>query len=199
MKNIKPVAIILLSITFAFSSCKKDGLLDPTAMVALNGRENPAASTAKSDMLSIGDIVRQADEIFFTDIDTAFSPNKPLTIHPRRVIYYAHRDTVNNRILMWATDIISAEGDLLDECGNFIRGRNTVLVKYIIKYPGHLWDDYDTIAYIPNAVMDAARKAIRAAYARGDYRQCYELFEEAYTFHPTTGEEYKRLMQKEEK
>ena len=42
----------------------------------------------------------------------------------------------------------------------------------------------DTIAYVPNEVLEKARKPIEEAFERGDYDAVYRIFNEAFTFLP---------------
>ena len=51
----------------------------------------------------------------------------------------------------------------------------------------------DTIAYIPNSVMQDLEQRITAAYDAGDYATCYRLFEDAFVFTPITGAEWLEL------
>lgn len=52
---------------------------------------------------------------------------------------------------------------------------------------------HDTIGYVPNTVLFAAKKAVRDAFAKEDWEECMRLFEEAYTFIPITGAEWLEL------
>ena len=42
----------------------------------------------------------------------------------------------------------------------------------------------DTIAYIPDAVINTARPLIESAFADENYNEVYRLFNEAFTFIP---------------
>ena len=54
------------------------------------------------------------------------------------------------------------------------------------------------IAYIPNAKMDEAQKAIRKAWEAKDNEEVYRLFNEAFTFIPITNNEWEALKAKGE-
>lgn len=54
------------------------------------------------------------------------------------------------------------------------------------------------IAYIPNAKMDEAQKAIRKAWEAKDNEEVYRLFNEAFTFIPITNNEWEALKEKGE-
>ena len=92
----------------------------------------------------------------------------------------------NPMLKMWGIDIITEEGEYLPY---FIESENIILISF------ELIDDAprDTIGYIPNSVMRTAETAIKAAYANGDTEAVYQLFNEAFTFRPITGAEYKTL------
>ena len=92
----------------------------------------------------------------------------------------------NPMLKMWGIDIITEEGEYLPY---FIESENIILISF------ELIDDAprDTIGYIPNSVMRTAETAIKAAYANGDTEAVYQLFNEAFTFRPITGAEYKAL------
>lgn len=92
----------------------------------------------------------------------------------------------NPMLKMWGIDIITEEGEYLPY---FIESENIILISF------ELIDDAprDTIGYIPNSVMRTAETAIKVAYANGDTEAVYQLFNEAFTFRPITGAEYKAL------
>ena len=49
----------------------------------------------------------------------------------------------------------------------------------------------DTIGYIPSAVLNKAKADIKEAFNAEDYDLCSALFEEAFTFLPITGEQWR--------
>lgn len=55
----------------------------------------------------------------------------------------------------------------------------------------------DTVAYIPNAVMDSMQPLMEAAFEKGnkdnDWSVLLHLFKNGYKFIPISGEEYKEL------
>lgn len=64
------------------------------------------------------------------------------------------------------------------------------------------WDDWkahynamiDTVAYIPNAVMDSMQPLMEQAFYDKDWNRCYDLFKNGYEFIPITGAEYMELV-----
>jgi hypothetical protein len=124
--------------------------------------------------------VKQTTEISFIWADI----NKPVG----RSFASEQRDTVSvpPKLLMWATDVIMLDGALQTD---FITAIDVVLVHY----DQDNFTGKDTIAYIPNSVLRTAETAIRAAYAAQDIEACYTVFNEAYTFTPITGAEWRAL------
>ncbi|MEG1623043.1 MAG: hypothetical protein RR330_06710, partial [Alistipes sp.] len=105
---------------------------------------------------------------------------------------YTQRDYVNERLMMWGDDIIvSTDGSLNN---GFIAGEDLILNRVIDEQKGTM----DTIAYIKNATLRTAEAAIRKAYAEKDYATIYKLFDEAFTFVPITGAEWRALKAKNE-
>lgn len=91
------------------------------------------------------------------------------------------------KLMMWATDVISEKGELVPD---FIEGNYFILLKFDLTISGA---PRDTLGYIPNSVVRAAETAIKKAYNEGDIDAIYKLFNEAFTFLPITGAEYKIL------
>lgn len=170
----KKLLLLLAVVAAVCCSCKDDegnGKLDPNALVYLNGVDRPTKANPNL-ALTVPEIVRECyilsfyNEIYQSQLQRGWSDNQ--------------RDTVNNRLLMWGTDIINQDGYISDE---FVTGIDVTF----------LTENLDTIAYIPNATLRVAEAAIREAYAAGNFAACYELFHTAFTFHPITGAEYKAL------
>ena len=101
----------------------------------------------------------------------------------------AQRDTISTvpKLLMWATDVITLNGDLQPE---FIEATDVLFVTFETIYSS---TPKDTIAYIPNATLRAAETIIREAYSAKDIEACYTAFNTAYTFTPITGAEWRAL------
>ena len=179
MKKIFYILILAVSIV----SCKKDnnGKLDPNAMISIRPSSGSANVQTKAAIhLSNYEVVRQARNISF--YSTTFSG--PGT----RAFDSKQRDTVNLRLLMWGTDIIDQFGNYVSD---FIEGRDFVIRRNLM--PNAPYPVWDTIAYIPNSVIVAARSQIRAAYDRSDYETVYSLFNTAFTFTPISGIEWREL------
>jgi len=72
---------------------------------------------------------------------------------------------------MLGIDVISADG-------NYYRDLTYAFDVFIVN------TDRDTIAYVPNEVINDARIAIEAAFADDNYTEVYDLFNTAFTFLP---------------
>lgn len=181
----RPLYLLSLIILTSLISCGKDdggttkGRLDPNAMISLRpaiGVKSEAVIT-NPDHLTAKEIVEQAHAM-------RFESNYGGLI---RGFSEVMRDIPNTRLLMLGEDIISQNGEYVP---NFIEGYDIVFIREISPNPNFL---VDTIAYIPNVTLRAAETAIKAAFAKEDYAACYKLFDEAFTFIPITGEEWRAL------
>lgn len=183
MKNLFAVTFlaVLAAASVALFSCNNSksgkGKLDPNAKVYISAAPGvrSVADSDKPGHLSAREIVKQAQVMCMDSVKS-------------RGVGDWQRDTANNRLLMASTDIISTEGEL----GNFfIKARDIIFVT-INEYNS----PKDTIAYISNKTMEVAEKKIRAAFDANDHDACYKLFEEAFTFVPINGEEWRALKAK---
>ncbi|MEG1759563.1 MAG: hypothetical protein RR258_03990 [Alistipes sp.] len=179
--------LLLLIAVVAMVACDKDNnkVWDANAMISLRCAKGARSteSPANPNHLSALEIVKQAEVIIqdWQGYQTrgGFAP--------------AQRDYVNERLLMWSTAIIDpAHGGYQ---ADWIEARNTVLARDLGGIAEYI---EDTIAYIPNRVLIAAQKIIKPAYDRGDYDLVYKTFNEAFTFIPITGAEYRALEAKGE-
>ena len=183
MKN-----LLLLSILFiAFAACSSDdennNVLDSDAMISLRPAAGTKAST-NPEHLSGLEIVKQATGVKLWNKD--MNPDNAIG----RGFADAQRDTVNVRLLMWGTDIIDQDGKYVPD---FIEGEDLVLVMH---HDNNI--DMDTIGYIKNTTLRTAETQIKEAFEKKDYAKCYEIFDEAFTFLPITGTEWRELKAKNE-
>lgn len=181
MKNLLSTIVLVACAVSVFTACRKDdnkGKLDPSAKVYISPAPGVKAAAANPEHLSAREIVLQARMISWPHNDNEEK-------HYRLGVDDWNRDTVNNRLMLSSTHVISYEGEL---ALTFIGAHDMVLVLLNDELMAR-----DTIAYIPNHTIIEADKAIRAAYAREDYASCYKLFETAFRFIPITGEEWRDL------
>lgn len=172
--------IIVAIATLFFTACQKDGgsMLRPDAKLALNAATSKAETNPEH--LTARELVEKTTAIHAgNDWDRGFASEQ--------------RDFVNNRLMMWGSDVITGEGTLSE---TFISMSDVVLEHWpTLHTPEWVDEGYecDTIAYIPNAVLRQAETKIRAAYAAENYDEVYKLFNDAYTFYPITGAEWRAL------
>lgn len=174
--------IFATALVLMLAGCSKEPTqqLNPNAMISIRA-DLTATSLTKAGHLSNLEIIRQAYDMNWH--------NEQLSgTQIIRGIIDAHRDEVNLRILMWGTDIIDQDGNYVTD---FIEGKDFVIRRNLVP-PGQN-PVYDTIAYIPQSIIMAARTHIRTAYDQGDYRTVYDLFDHAFTFRATTGAEWRAL------
>lgn len=181
MKQLILLAAAVIGV--ALTSCKKEsnnGRLDPNAKVALN----PAPGTV------LGSVAPSK----------AYDPENPEHLTARQIVEKAdalisdggimgigdwNRDFEHNRIVGSSTWVVAQNGTLETA---LITSHNNILVTLA---PGNI--PIDTIAYIPNSVMESLERQITAAYEAEDYATCYRLFEDGFVFTPTTGTEWLEL------
>lgn len=176
----KKVIILILLVTL-FTACEKDnkGRLDPNAMISIW----PAGhvGTKAGEHLSDYEIVRQTWDM------SLYNPDN-ITGNAVRGFSKNQRDTINNRLLMWGTDIINSHGEYVPD---FIEGYDIVIRRDLD--PDPLKIIYDTIAYVPNSVITSARTQIQAAFAEQNFTAVYAIFDSAFVFIPVTGAEWRAL------
>lgn len=174
MRNLLFLGIILL-----LTGCdkEKNSKLDPSAMISIRAAQSNRASG--EGHLSALEIVQKTSLMQWRTKELG-------GLKPERGFADSQRDFANERLLMWGTDIINVAGRYVPD---FIEGFDMVLVMAKAE------DDArgDTIAYIPNGVLRAAKEIIKPAFDREDYATCYKVFDEAFTFIPITGAEWRAL------
>lgn len=167
--------ILLLTVGTLLASCEKEnngGRLDPNATVALNPAPGTKTDTPENPQhMTARQIIEQADALISSIGITGIAD--------------WNRDLERNRIVMSSTWVIRQNGDL--EVYS-LQDRNQILVT--LDNQNH---PIDTIAYIPNSVMQSLEQQITAAYNAEDYATCYRLFEDGFVFTPITGAEWLEL------
>jgi len=185
---------LFLAIAAVLASCKTDEpkvfQIKATDMISIKPATSAmrAAMRAKSTTghLSALEIVKKTTEISLIMHGGTYEGVKA-----GRSFASEQRDTISEmpKLLMWATDVITLDGQLQVGVGGFIDATDVVFVNYNLSTPKMR----DTIAYISNASLRAAETAIRAAYVVKDMEACYAIFNAAYTFVPITGAEWRTL------
>ena len=181
----KKIALVIAAAALILASCsKEDGrITDPNAKLSLRPAAGVTLKSGNPAHLTAYEIVKRTNSIAFINEKVY---DKPL----ERGFGDEQRDFVNNRLLLFATDVINEDGSIrLD----FIEGRDFVLYEmyWVGSTDGHM--QRDTIAYLPNSVVRAAETEIKSAYNSGNYKECYRLMDEAFRFTPITGAEWREL------
>lgn len=158
--------------------------IDPNSKVFVKQADLNVKSATAEGHLSAMEIVKKAN--FIAYYNTGFSDSPIYATWPGK-------DTISSEpaLLRFAADIIydrTGYGDygLQHE---FIDGYDFVICS------GTSWKELDTLAYIPNANMTAAKQAINEALLAQDTAAVYEIFKNAFKFVPITGSEYRILIQ----
>lgn len=179
--------LILVSIIAIIAiSCSKENngfVKDPNAKLSLRPAVGVTLKSDNPSHLSAYEIVKRTWEISFIN-------KKVYDLPLARGFGESQRDYTNNRLLLFATDVINEDGSLkLD----FIEGSDFILYE---QYWVGGTDGYmkkDTIAYLQNSEVRAAEIAIKSAYSNKNYNECYRLMDDAFRFKPITGAEWRSL------
>jgi hypothetical protein len=171
MKKILFLTVVALVL---FAGCDKNedpnsgkGKLDPNAMITLK----PAASArAAAKGLTGLEVVEQALSIKWQTHYGAMGYTDEVK-DIGRSFNEQQKDYETPALLMLGVDVITQEG-------KYERTFTNAFNVFITNNQG------DTIAYIPDAVINAARPLIEAAYDDENYTEVYRLFNEAFTFLP---------------
>ncbi len=130
--------------------------------------------------LSALEIVKQGDMIKFLVI---YYNNKKVEkpFYSNRGFSENQKDFTIPALKMWGTDIIDQDGAFVKD---FIYGEDVVVTNR---------ETGDTLAYIPNQVLREVREPLETAYNEQRYEDVYRMFDEAFTFKPVTGAEWREL------
>ncbi len=176
--------LYLLTIAIAFVACdgnepnvkKAIGKLDPNATITIRpakGVKQKAPGTAATGQipgLTALEVVKQATSIHYQShyFDNRYHEElKDISRGFREDM----KDFTTPALKMLGIDVISANGE-------YYRDLTYSKNVYIVREGG------DTIARIPDEVINSARPLIEAAYNDSNYTEVYRLFDEAFTFQP---------------
>lgn len=167
--------ILFLSVFALLASCEKDdpvidkGQLDPNAMITIRPAKGVQLRSTVPGLTAL-EIVEQALAIKW---QTHYSNNQyeDEAIDNARSFRESDKDYNTPALLMPSFDVITVEGD-------YYRSFTYAFNVFITDNQG------DTIAYVPDEVINAARPLIETAYENEDYTEVYRLFDEAFTFLP---------------
>ena len=172
--------IYLFVVVLLMAACKgnepQKKVFDSNAMIVIRGQQGQGGSPAQRAMidgLTDLEIVQKAGNIKFTSHWMGNSYyGKAIEI--ARTFGDKDKDFNKPALLMQGVDIIAYD-----------EGKNFITKDFIYGYNVFITDTLnDTIAYVPNEVLENARKPIEEAWERGDYDAIYRMFNEAFTFLP---------------
>ena len=172
--------IYLFTVVLLMAACKgnepQNKRFDPNAMIVIRGQQTQGVSPSQKAMidgLTDLEIVQKAGNIKWTSNWMGNSYyEKALEI--ARMFSDSKKDFKKPALLMQGIDIIAYD-----------EGKNFITKDFIYGYDVFITDTLnDTIAYVPNEVLEKARKPIEEAFERGDYDAVYRMFNEAFTFLP---------------
>lgn len=194
MKKLLLILCVAL-VGYAFASCDKDddnGKLDPNAKLYINGVDKLLKNTryGVDAPLTAHEICR-LDSLWL--VSDKFDEYGGVT---RFSAYFSFSgesgctiDTINNRLVFDAGSINGIDGnEFLDPNTGF----NNFIIFKMFSYPDGR-DGYDTLAYIPNSQRQAAYEQIKALWDTENWDAIYEIFQNAFTFIPCTGAEFREL------
>ncbi len=180
---------LLLIVTTLIFGCEKNNdkpkqkVWNPNAMVLIKPDKTAFKTKAKNtNHLTALEIVKQGRRIeFMLTYNDNVKVEKPRPAS--RAFSEGQKDYTIPALKMWGTDIIDQDGVFQKD---FIYCHDVV-----VSTP-----NYDTIAYIPNQVLRDIRIPMETAYNEGRYEDVYRMFDEAFTFRPITGAEWRKLKEK---
>lgn len=175
------------------SSDPENGLLDPSAVLAVNLASKNVKSLpySKNDPL-LKEIIKRADQISFYDLADNY-PEVKMGIND------FFKDTVNLKINFWGKNVIlpPSEGGVLSDFKPIpaqLSCLSSTGVNVVFTAVNYTNTDRDTIAYIPNEIIKSIHKRIKIAFDANDFTECYRIFDTEYVAYPCTSEQYHKLI-----
>ena len=176
----KKILFLLVGLLLISCDPEKDipdvkGQFDPNAMIVIKPANEVQVRSTVSGLTAL-EIVQQALNIKWQSHwfgNTYWDDVKDIG----RSFPDQYKDFSRPALLMLGTDIISDAEEPLGE-GEFYRD-------FIYGFNVFITDaNNDTIAYVPDSVINEARILIEVAYNDENYTEVYRLFNDAFTFLP---------------
>ncbi|MCR5697775.1 MAG: hypothetical protein K6G73_12450 [Marinilabiliaceae bacterium] len=164
--------VVLLGSTFASCDDDEGTKWDKNAKLYIQGvdRTNKNIRYAVESAMTAAEICRlDTIEIFLPEYNALLPFGEP---------FDNKIDTVNNRLVMVGANIETVEDN------PFFISEECIIVS---------GEEYDTLAYVPYAQRQAAYEQIKPLWDTENWDAIYEIFQNAFTFIPCTGAEYKAL------
>jgi hypothetical protein len=167
--------ILFLLVGLLLISCNPEdipetkGKLDPNAMIVIKPAKGVQLRSTVTGLTAL-EVVEQAHAITYQSHYTSnvYNDNPIIT---GRSFRSEDKDYEIPALLMAGIDVINIEGNYYKDFTNAF----SVFITDI---------NQDTIAYVPDAVINSARPLIEQAYNDENYTEVYRLFNEAFTFLP---------------
>lgn len=170
----KKILFLLLAVALFVNCDPKDvpepkGKLDPNAMITIRPAKGVQLRSTVTGLTAL-EIVEQALAIKFQSHYFGNVYNEDVK-DIARSFRDEDKDYEAPALLMPSIDVITVEGEYYRD---FTHSFNVFITD----------NQGDTIAYVPDTVINAARPLIETAYENEDYTEVYRLFDEAFTFLP---------------
>ena len=170
----KKILFLLLAVALFVNCDPKDvpepkGQLDPNAMITIRPAKGVQLRSTVPG-LTATEIVKQAVNIKWQShysSNVYYDDAKSVA----RTFMESQKDYDTPALKMLGIDVIAQSGEYYRD---LTYAFNVVITDV----------NNDTIAYVPDAVINAARTQIEAAYNDENYTEVYRLFDEAFTFLP---------------
>lgn len=146
------------------------GKLDPNAMIVIKPAKGVQLRSTITGLTDL-EVVQQAISIKFQTQYLDDVKQESMKIAARRFNEETMKDFNTPALLMLGIDVINAQG-------KYIRDFTCAKNVFITDIEG------DTIAFVPDAVINNARTLIETAFADSNYTEVYRIFNEAFTFQP---------------
>lgn len=170
----KKILFLLLAVAL-FVNCDPNdvpepkGKLDPNAMITIRPAKGVQLRSTITGLTAL-EVVQNAVNIKWTSHyagNAYFETPK----HIARTFMDSQRDFNTPSLKMLGVDVITSEGEYYKD---LTYATNVVITDV----------NNDTIAYVPDEVINNARPLIEAAFNSENYTECYRLFDTAFVFLP---------------
>lgn len=182
----KKVLLMFLGAFLTLTACEKEsdnGKFNYEHPIYINGVDKANKNVVYTEKLSAGEVLR-LDSIWLMSHNMMSSLSILFAIDEKNMSVSNGRiDTLSNRLEIRANYINNGVlSNPLFDSDNFYLIRDVYDSEN--NYLG-----YDTLAYIPNAQRQKAKEMIDSLYASEQWEKIYDIFDNAFTFIPCTGEE----------
>lgn len=177
MKKLIPIFLFIFGLLLSCDPNHTEidkGQLDPNAKIVIRPDKSVKTRAIISGYTGL-QVVQEAVNIYWRSHwgDNRYYDDERIIA---RTFIDILKDYNKPALLMWGTDIITQEGEFIKD---FIYGYSVVITDV----------HNDTIAFVPDSVINNARPLVEKAYNDGNYTECYRLFNEAFTFFAYPAEE----------